>query len=137
MNLLIILVNLLYLLNQINGFSHINGKVLQSRIIVPPEISKERLDVYLTKELPNYSRSFIGNLCEKGNVLVNSIIKPKNCKISSGDIIDLNIIMQDDSKIIPENIPLDIIYEDNHILVINKSPGMVVHPAPGKTFIFM
>ena len=96
------------------------------------ESSKKRIDVYLSELLSDHSRSYYGNLCEKGKVKVNSKVKDKAYKVSRGDIIEYEIEEKiDDEKVAPENIPLDILYEDDDILAINKPVGMVVHPAVG------
>eukprot|EP01041_Mallomonas_annulata_P012010 gene12010-25160_t len=100
--------------------------------VVGKETSKQRLDQYLVTLLPDLSRSYIGELCEEGHVLVNDRKRAKNHKISSEDNISVTVESKISSITVqPENIPLDIIYEDEHIIAINKPPGMVVHPAPG------
>lgn len=93
---------------------------------------KERLDSYLVTLLPQYSRSYLSDLCEKGLVFVNDKAQTKSFKVTNGDKISVDI--EDKvavSKVEPEYIPLDILYEDEHIIAINKPSGMVVHPAPG------
>jgi 23S rRNA pseudouridine1911/1915/1917 synthase len=94
--------------------------------------TKERLDVYLSTEFEQYSRSFLSGLCEKGKVMVNGKIEGKSYKMGNGDNVHVDIeIKLDKSVVNPEYIPLDILYEDEHIIAINKPNGMVVHPAPG------
>ncbi len=100
--------------------------------------SKPRLDAYLSTIFKDFSRSFFGNLCEKGKVEVNKIKQSKSYKVLSGDHISFMIEMQGISTIEAENIPLDIIHEDDDIIAINKANGMVVHPAvgsPNGTFV--
>jgi 23S rRNA pseudouridine1911/1915/1917 synthase len=93
---------------------------------------KQRLDVYLQRQFPQYSRSFFGDLCTHGKVKVNSIERSKNFKVANGDVIDANIELKiDEGNLTPENIPLDILYEDENIIAINKPMSMVVHPAVG------
>ena len=89
-----------------------------------------RLDVFVA-ENTIVSRSRAASLIENGNVLVNGNISCKNTKLHKGDII--NIVIPEPLKydVKPENIPLDIIFEDDDLLVVNKPKGMVVHPAPG------
>ena len=99
--------------------------------VVSTDSPKQRLDLYLTHLLPEYSRTFISDLIDEGNVVVNEKKRPKNYKISPHDKIEISIVSKEVSSVTPENIPLDILYEDEHILAINKPPGMVVHPAPG------
>jgi len=105
------------------------GQIKES--IVPEGIDKQRLDIYLANTLPEHSRSFLSDLCEKGSVLVNDKIQSKKYRVSCGDYIKIEIENKETSSVEPENIPLDILYEDEHIIAINKPPGMVVHPAPG------
>lgn len=90
-----------------------------------------RLDKYLAELLPDLSRSYIQKLIQDGNVLVNEKTVKANYKVTAGERINLDIPKPEELDILPENIALDIIYEDNDILVINKPKGMVVHPAPG------
>ena len=115
--------------NNLRYQSHFYG--VKSTITVN-EASKKRIDIYLSELLSDHSRSYYGNLCEKGKVKVNSKVKDKAYKVSRGDIIEYEIEEKiDDEKVAPENIPLDILYEDDDILAINKPVGMVVHPAVG------
>lgn len=94
--------------------------------------SSIRLDHFLVTRLPKVSRNRIQNAISAGLVLINGkIIKP-SYKISGSETILLRIPkVQDHSEIIPEDIPLDVIYEDADLMVINKKPGMIVHPAQG------
>lgn len=92
--------------------------------------SNIRIDKYLIEEL-NISRSKIQKLIDNNKILVNN----KNIKTSyllkENDIINVLELKEEEIKIKPENIPLDIVYEDEYLLVVNKPSGMVVHPAPG------
>ncbi|SKC87283.1 RluA family pseudouridine synthase [Maledivibacter halophilus] len=91
-----------------------------------------RLDLYISKELNDISRSYVQKLIKSGNVRVNNeIIYSKKYKISEEDEIDIEIPEPEKLKLEPENIPIEIIYEDKDLLVVNKPQGMVVHPAPG------
>ena len=91
----------------------------------------KRIDVWLSCKLGNYSRTYIQNIIDGGNVLVNNkIIKP-NYKLKKDDVVTVSIPEPEILDIKPEQINLDIIYEDSDIIVINKPKGMVVHPAPG------
>lgn len=89
-----------------------------------------RLDVFTAKN-SEVSRSRAAALIESGNVLVNGKAATKNQKLKSGDIVQIEIPEVKDCEIEPEDIPLDIVYEDNDLLVVNKPKGMVVHPAAG------
>jgi 23S rRNA pseudouridine1911/1915/1917 synthase len=90
-----------------------------------------RLDVFLTKSQDEFSRSRLKKLIELGHVFVNDSPAQAKQKLKAGDKIILNISEPSVSRIMPESIPLNILYEDEQILAINKTPGMVVHPAPG------
>lgn len=100
------------------------------RLSLNPDASGERLDVFCAR-MTGHSRAFIQKLIEQGNITVNSTPKKSNYKLASHDKIDILIPPPEPVDILPENIPLDIVYEDNDIAVINKAQGMVVHPAPG------
>ena len=88
---------------------------------------KIRLDQYLAAHLPELSRSRIQNLIKSGDVLVNgSPAKPKN-PVSRGDSITVRIPEPEPAEAQPQDIPLDIVYEDENLLLLNKRPGLVVH----------
>lgn len=87
--------------------------------------------MFLSNMLNDKSRSFIQGLIEKGNVKVNGLIKKSNYKLKKQDKILISISEPVSLNVIAENIPLDIFYEDNDIIVVNKPQGMVVHPAAG------
>lgn len=92
----------------------------------------KRLDLFLNFSFNEYTRSIIKKQIEIGNVLVNNNVEFKpNYKVKPGDLIECRFQIEDSSitAIIPENIDLDIIYEDQHLIVVNKPIGMVVHPA--------
>ncbi len=91
----------------------------------------ERLDVFLTRMQPEFSRSHIQKLIAAGNVLVNYVQRKGNFKLKPEDAVTMEIPEPEMTEILPEDIPLDIIYEDKDIIVINKARGMVVHPAAG------
>lgn len=92
--------------------------------------SGARLDAYLSSSI-GISRTRITNMIDAGLVLVNGEKRPKNYKLSSQDELSFFIPPDEEIKAIPQNIPLDIYYEDEHLIVVNKPQGMVVHPAPG------
>lgn len=95
-----------------------------------PEDAQKRLDV-LVAEKSGLTRSASASLIDSGNVLVNGRQKPKKYKPAPGEIITASLPQPKDGNIIPQNIALDIIYQDASIAVINKPRGMVVHPAGG------
>ena len=90
-----------------------------------------RLDKYLCDQLDGLSRSALTKLIEDGKVTIGERAVKKNYKTAVGDRITVLIDDPQPVDITPEDIPLDIVYEDAHLLVVNKPKGMVVHPAPG------
>ena len=88
-----------------------------------------RIDKYLMNNT-SYSRSKIQKMIDNENILVNDKVVKSSYIVKENDIITINE-EEDDINIVPENIPLDIVYEDDYLLVVNKPSGMVVHPAPG------
>lgn len=90
-----------------------------------------RLDIFLSAQPDNPSRSNIQKMILEGNVLVNGQIKRSNYKLRPADNIVMTYQPPQEIEAVPENIPLDILYEDSDIIVVNKARGMVVHPAAG------
>jgi len=91
-----------------------------------------RLDKFISEQTEGeITRSAAVKLIEDGNCTVNGKTVQKNYKLKAGDKVVIEIPEAVDVDILPENIPLDIVYEDNDLLVVNKPKGMVVHPAPG------
>lgn len=97
---------------------------------VTPDHAGRRLDQYLS-EACELTRSMVQKLCEDGNILRGGKIASKNEKLKAGDCIEITIPDPEPTEAIPENIPIEIVYEDSDLLVVNKPKGMVVHPAPG------
>ena len=95
------------------------------------DIDNMRLDAYISKINSNISRTMVQKLIQEGNVFVNRMEKKISYKVQVGDIIDINIPKPQETTIKPENIPIEIVYEDMDIIVVNKPKGMVVHPANG------
>lgn len=91
----------------------------------------KRLDRFLTEQMPDLSRSALQNLLEAGKITVDGKAVKKNYKIRGGEVVLVEIPEPQAVDILAENIPLDIVYEDADMVVINKPRGMVVHPAPG------
>jgi len=91
----------------------------------------ERLDVFLAANLPELTRSAVQKLLEAGQVTLNGVTVRKNHKTSPGSRYIVIMDEPDDSVALKQDIPLDIIFEDNDVIVVNKPCGMVVHPAPG------
>ncbi len=109
------------------------GLALQdSRIEVEASSAGDRLDRWLAEQLPELSRSRIQKLIEQEQVQVNGqVCTAKKLEVQVGDCIQLHIPAAIPLELQPQDIPLDILYEDEHLLIINKPVGLVVHPAPG------
>lgn len=90
-----------------------------------------RIDKFLSIRFPNHSRTYFQHLIDIGCVLLNGEPIKKRTIPEEGDEIEIFFQATPEASLLPENIPLDILYEDEHILAINKPAGMVVHPAPG------
>lgn len=90
-----------------------------------------RCDKYISENVENVSRSYVKNLFDDGKIKVNGVVKNASYKLKCGDVIEFTIPAPEEIEAVPEDIPLDIVYEDDSLLVINKKRGMVVHPAPG------
>ncbi len=100
------------------------------RFEVPPGKKKERLDLYLTNSIENATRSKIQKLIEAGLVIVNSKYVKSSYLVQPGDVIEASHpIAPRPEEAEPEEIPLDIIFEDEYLIVVNKPAGMVAHPA--------
>ena len=97
------------------------------------EDAGQRIDVFLAENLENLSRSGVQKLLEQGHVRLNGGSAKANTRLREKDVMDVEIPEVKETEILPENIPLDILYEDEEVIVINKPQGMVVHPAPGHT----
>ena len=91
----------------------------------------ERIDALLARNVADLSRSAAQRLIEQGDVRVNGAPVKKNYKSNSGDLVEVFLPEPENVEILPQNIPLDVVFEDNDVIVINKPRGMVVHPAPG------
>lgn len=92
---------------------------------------EERLDKYLSLIFPEQSRSFFQKLIKDGQIRVNEKMEKANYRLKTQDLIEVSIPEAVETPILPENIPLDILYEDDDLLIVNKPKGMVVHPSAG------
>ncbi len=93
---------------------------------------KQRLDLWLSKELAELSRSRLAKLIESGHVKLNDrVCKSKKVLVNPGDRLSITVPAPEPQDLKPEAIPLDILYEDEHLIIVNKSANLVVHPAPG------
>ncbi|WP_461881488.1 RluA family pseudouridine synthase [Fusicatenibacter sp.] len=98
---------------------------------VAPDFDGKRIDQCLASSFSDCSRSFLQKLLKDGKVSINGKIQKASSKVASGDIILVLMPEPEELNVEPENIPLDILYEDDDLLVVNKPKGMVVHPAAG------
>ena len=90
-----------------------------------------RIDKYLSEELPDISRSYIQKLIKEDQITVNGKVIKANYKVSTGDIVRFDEPELKEPDILAEDIPLEILYEDSDLLIVNKPKGMVVHPSAG------
>ena len=103
----------------------------QLNLMVTDEVSGERLDKAIPKIYPELSRNAVQQLVSDELVWINGSVCNKKTTVRVGDVISIEIPEPKNLSVDPENIPLDIVYEDDHLLVVNKPKGMVVHPAAG------
>ncbi len=101
------------------------------QIVLIVEEDGQRVDVWLTGQLPDVSRSAVQRWIKEKLVLINDHVVRASQRVATGDRLQISIPAPIESVLRPENIPLDIVYEDTDLLVVNKPAGMVVHPAPG------
>lgn len=100
-------------------------------IVIITQESADRIDALLAQNVPELTRSAAQRLLEAGAVSVDGRVVKKNHKCSAGERIELILPETQETELRPQDIPLDIVYEDEDVVVVNKPRGMVVHPAPG------
>lgn len=100
-------------------------------ILVDEHVARQRLDTVVSTHLPDCSRSFAATLIRREHIRVNGEKKKAGYRVKHGDLIQGRIPPPVPLDFVPEAIPLEILYEDSYIIVVNKPPGLVVHPAPG------
>ena len=105
-------------------------ELLSIELTVPPEKAGQRLDAFIAGET-SFSRSAVQRMIDSGDVLLNTKEAPSKAKVKAGDEVSVTPPMPEITDILPQDIPLDIVYQDADIAVINKPKGMVVHPAAG------
>ena len=103
----------------------------ESLIFITAKESGDRIDTLLSHQIPSLSRSASQKLLESGFVRLKGIPVKKNYRCTSGDIFSVFLPDKEPVPLRAQNIPLDIVYEDEDVIVLNKARGMVVHPAPG------
>ena len=99
--------------------------------IIVDEFDNVRLDSYISTKDETLSRATIQRLLEGNNITVNGTIKKNSYKVKKGDIIKIDMPELKESKLVAQDIPVEVVYEDSDIIVVNKPKGMVVHPANG------
>jgi 23S rRNA pseudouridine1911/1915/1917 synthase len=99
--------------------------------IVTNEAARQRLDQFLRRELPEHSQAFLQKLIEQGHVVVNGGVAKASYKVRVGDKIGIEVPPPRPLETLPEEIALDVLFEDDDLIVVNKPAGLVVHPAAG------
>ena len=103
----------------------------KDEVLLTPEFPGVRLDVYLADAVFGLTRSQAQRLIDEGLVVVSGKLRKANYRLRPGDVVNVSIPPSEPTATLPEDIPLDVLYEDADMIVINKPPGMVVHPAAG------
>lgn len=104
---------------------------MKQEIFVTEELSGDRIDKFLSEQCEELSRSFLQKLIKSGEIYVNGKAVKASFKVSEGDFITFEVPEAVEPEILAEEIPLDILYEDHDVILVNKPKGMVVHPAAG------
>ena len=107
--------------------------MIKREIVYLEESFTERIDKYLADLIEEVSRTELKEYFNQGKILVNGKVVKPSYKLETNDTIVVEEIEQDEIDMVKENIPLDIVYEDEDLIVVNKPSGLVVHPAPGHT----
>ena len=102
-----------------------------TRLTLTADRAGERLDAFLARVVPDLTRSAAQRLLEEGNVTLSGRPGKKNDRTAPGDSLEVVLPDPEPVDVRPQNIPLDVVYEDGDVIVVNKPVGMVVHPAPG------
>lgn len=109
----------------------VNHYMEEIRLEVEMKDENQRIDKYLSLVMPEVSRSYFQKLLKEGKVCVGERTVKANYRLQKGDLIHFQLPPDEEPDILPEDIPLDILYEDDYLLIINKPKDMVVHPCPG------
>jgi 23S rRNA pseudouridine1911/1915/1917 synthase len=107
------------------------SQVVVRRFTASAEDAGRRLDLYLASRLPDLSRTRIQELIEQGHVRISERLARSAQRVAPGDVIDIEILPRPPLRAAPEEIPLDVLYEDEDVIVVNKPAGMVVHAGAG------
>lgn len=117
--------------NQSDVTDEIDESTVQELLAWIAEESKTRIDKFIAEQLPDVSRSQVQLWIGDGKVLVNGQVVKSNYKLNIGDHIELSVPEPEAVDLQPEPIPIEVVYEDRDVIVVNKQRGLVVHPAPG------
>ena len=107
------------------------SQIIEADFVVPLELSGKRLDQVVAECMPDYSRSRLQQWIKQGQIRVNDTVLKSKDKVKINDLIEVKAELESQGEWLPEDIPLNIVYQDEEILIINKPAGMVVHPAAG------
>jgi 23S rRNA pseudouridine1911/1915/1917 synthase len=99
--------------------------------VVPHDMAGDRIDQVMAKLFPDFSRSRISDWIKQGRATVDGEFWKPKARVAGGELLELSAIVESHTEAIPQAIPLDVVYEDDHLIVINKPAGLVVHPAAG------
>jgi 23S rRNA pseudouridine1911/1915/1917 synthase len=91
----------------------------------------QRLDVFLSENIPEISRSQIQKIIDRKKILINGLPAKSGYRLRAGDKVEGHFVTPEPEKVLPEDIPLDIIHKEKHFVILNKPPGLVVHPGAG------
>lgn len=100
-------------------------------LVVGPENADARLDVFLTAAVPGLSRTRAQRAIEDGDVIVNGSLAKSGLRLREGDRVDVELAEPPPTELVPEELPIRVVHEDDHVIVIEKTSGMVVHPGAG------
>ncbi len=104
---------------------------MREEYFVTEETAGDRIDKFLAEQYEKLSRSFLQKLLKSGEVMVGGRPVKASYKVAEGDLISFEVPEAVEPEIVPEDIPLDVLYEDHDVILVNKPKGMVVHPAAG------
>jgi 23S rRNA pseudouridine1911/1915/1917 synthase len=107
------------------------GQMLQLSLTIPPEHAGQRLDQALASLLPDYSRSRLKAWIESGEIRVDGAPRRPRDKVSGGESVALAATLPEDTRAVAQPIPLVLVHEDKHLIVVDKPAGLVVHPGAG------
>ena len=101
--------------------------------VVPHDMAGDRIDQVMARLFPDFSRSRITDWIKQGRATVDGKLWKPKTRVVGGELLALSAIIELHTEAVPQEIPLDVVYEDDHLIVINKPAGLVVHPAAGDT----